>query len=321
MTLNYAGQGAPYPYDYISTANAITNPSTIHAEDVTLTRFFERYLLQRALSQFKWEMPDHWEQGYALYCLYCWGYFCVINTDKFGVIPQGCTLKGYNVMYGPRAVSIANPLLKTIKDPVIGKDTEIVRLQPDYGGIWDLVSYYAQMMSMTASAAGSNTIASKLAYVFGAKNKNTAESFKGMLDKILSGEPAVFVDKQLLDEDGKPTWHLFTTDLKSNYIAPELLEQLSAWERRFDTEVGIPHTNTEKKERLITGEINSNFYTSYTRVALWLDTLKKSCKKVNKMFGENTISVDWRVDPEGYVGIMEGEDDGKRRSNKPTGSV
>ena len=165
MDLNSPGCNAPYSYNYMNTLTSIQNPSTMHTSDVGLTWFFARYLLQRAMSQFKWEMPETWEKYYALSCLYCWGYFAVVNTDKFGVIPQGCSLKGYNVMYAPTNAVIANPLLNGIKEPLIGRECALIRLQPDYGGIWDLVSFYADMMSMTAATAGSNIMASKRAYL------------------------------------------------------------------------------------------------------------------------------------------------------------
>lgn len=297
MTLNSAGVGAPYSFDYMNTVTSIQNPSTMHASDVGLTRFFERYLLQRAMSTFKWEMPPTWEKNYTLSCLYCWGYFAIVNTDKFGVIPQGCGLKGYNVMYAPTEAVITNPLLRGILTPKIGTQCALIKLQPDYGGVWDLVSFYAEMMSMTAATAGSNIMASKLAYLLFVGNKAAEQSYKKIFDDILSGKPASVVDKSLLNDDGKPSYQLFTNNLRANYIAHDLLEDLHEWERRFDTEIGIPHTNTDKKERLISGEVNSNITESRTRVEMWLETLQDGCEIANKLFGD-IIHVDWRVSPD-----------------------
>lgn len=308
MSLSTIGNGLPVSFEYMDAYNSIQNPSTLHASDTGLSRFFQRHLLQRAISQFKWKMPDYWAENYVLYCVYCWGYISVINTNKFGIIPQGCSLKGYNVMYQPRQAVISNPLLRGIVEPVIGKECEIIRLQPDYAGVWDLVSFYADMMALTAATAGSNIVASKLAYIYGSQNKAFSESFKKVFDEIASGQPAIVIDKQLLDENGRPTWFTFSNNLRSNYIAGDLLEDLKKWEKMFDTEIGIPVTNTEKKERLVSGEVNSNMLESYTRVELWLDTLKKCCDKVNAMFGD-IISVDWRIDPKEMVqGDVEGSD-------------
>lgn len=310
--MNYPGQGMPVMYDYKNIYNAMRNPSTMHASDTGLSRFFQRYLLQRAISQFKWSMPETWEENYFLYCLYCWGFIAVVKTDKFGVIPQGCSLKGYNVMYAPTNCVIANPLLRGILEPKIGTQCSLIRLQPDYGGVWDLVSTYADLMAMTLSTAGSNIMSSKLAYMFVSDNKSMIESMKSMYDKVASGEPAVFIDKNMVDEaTGKPRYFTFANNLKANYIASELLEDLKEWERRFDTELGIPHTNSDKKERLVTGEVNSNITESFTRVELWLEELKKGCDMTNNLFGD-ILHVDWRINP---YDVMEMNNNGNKDSD------
>lgn len=290
------GTGAPVFYDHANAYTSFRNPSTQHATDTGLSRFFQRYLLQRAISQFKWRMPGKWAENYFLYCVYCWGFISVIDSKKFGVIPQGCSLEGYGVMYQPTNVVISNPLLGATIHPRINRDCALIRLQPDYGGIYDLVTTYADLMAMTLQTAGTNIEASKLAYLFFAANKSGAETFKSMWDSIASGEPAVVVDKQLLDEQGKPKWLPFTNSLSSNYIAGDLLNDLREWERRFDTEIGIPHTNTDKKERLVSGEVNANAVESFSRVEMWLETLQKDCAKASSMFGID-LYPEWRINP------------------------
>ena len=80
------GQGAPFLYDYINVANSVISPSTVHCKNTGLQRYFARYLIQKAISVFKWKMPESWAQNYVLYSLYTWGYVAIVNTDKFGVI-------------------------------------------------------------------------------------------------------------------------------------------------------------------------------------------------------------------------------------------
>ena len=67
-------------------------------------------------------------------------------------------------------------------------------------------------------------------------------------------------------------------------------------EQQFDTDIGIPNANTDKRERLITDEVNANNVETATRCELWLEELKKGCEKVKTMFDVD-ISVDWRVKP------------------------
>ena len=68
----------------------------------------------------------------------------------------------------------------------------------------------------------------------------------------------------------------------------------------FDTEVGIPNSNTEKRERMITDEVNANNVETITKCELWLEELKKSCERTKAMFGID-ISVDWRHKPEELI--------------------
>ena len=285
----------PFYYDYKNARNSTVNPSTVHVRDTGLQRYFARYLLQKTISVFKWDMPKTWSKNYLLYTLYCWGYVAVINTDKFGVIPQQCTLGGFDVFYQPKFATVANPLLRGILNPVIGKQCELLRLQPDYGGVMDIVNFYADMLALSAETASTNLLNSKLAYVFASNGKAGAESFKKLYDQIASGEPAAYIDKTLYRDDGTPTWNFFNQNLKETYIAGDILNDMRLWEMKFDNEIGIPTTNTTKKERLITDEANSAIEESRTKAQLWLDELQESCRKINNMFGIR-LWVDWRED-------------------------
>lgn len=304
----------PFYYDYINASTAQYNPNTVHVSNTSLAYFFKRYLLQKAISVFKWEMPATWQENYFLYVLYSIGYISVIYTDKFGVIPQHCGLYGRGVMYQPTNAIIANPLLKGDLRPVIGQSCEIVRLQPDYGGILDVVSFYGDMMAICASGAAMNTNNSKLAYAFAVSNKAAAESFKKMYDKIESGDPAAFYDKSLLDEQGKPAWTVFQQNLRQNYIAGDMLLDLQKWEDQFCTAVGIPNSDTAIKERTTSFDVAGHNVETACRTDMWLEQLKKDCDKVNALFGEymdKSLKVDWRYPPDvdGDNDRMEGVSD------------
>lgn len=291
--------GAPYYYNYINAETSQVTPSTVHVKDSGLCRYFTKYLLQKAMSVFEWNLPETWNKDYFLYVLYCWGYVAVVNTDKFGVIPQGCGLKGYDVFYAPTHAVIANPLLSGILEPRIGTQCELLKLQPDFSGILDLVGHYAEQMALASQSVSVNLLNSKLSYVFTAKTKALAESLKKMYDQIASGEPAVVIDSRLKNAaDGEETWKAFEQNVGGNYIVTNLLADLRKIEAMFDTEIGIPNANTDKRERLIQDEVNANNIETYSKCAMWLENLQEACQKVNRMFGLS-ISVDWRDIPMG----------------------
>lgn len=287
----------PVMYDYVNAYNGTLSPSTLHCTDVGLTRFFQKYLLQKAMSVFKWELPQNWDKDFFLYGLYCFGHMAVINTDKFGVIPQFCGLSGYNVFYKPSNAVISNPLLKGFLTPTIDEQCTVFKLNADYSGIWDIVAYYADLMAISAQTAGINMVNSKLSYVFFAKDKSSAESYKKMMDKILSGEPIAVVDKHLYSENGSKAWEMFSQNLKNNYLVSDILADMQKYENMFCTAVGLPNANTEKRERMIVDEVNANNIETDSNAEMWLERLQITAAKTRELFNVN-VFVDWRNKPE-----------------------
>ena len=292
--------GVPYDYDYINATTAPVTPSTVHVRGSGLSRFFQRYLLQKAISVYKWKIPENWDRDYFLYTLYLKGFAAIFYSDKYGVIPQQCTLTGRDIFYRPSNVLIANPLLPEIRQLKINTECVLFKLQPDYGSVTDIIGYYADNMALAAQAAGVNIINSHLAYTFVSGSKTAAEAFKKLYDQIASGEPAAFYDKEYKnDNDGETPWETFTQNIGQNFIAPDLYETLHYLELRFDTDLGIPNANTDKRERLVTDEVNSNNVETLSKSALWLESLQDSARRANNMFynGTEEIAVNWRFSP------------------------
>ena len=65
----------------------------------------------------------------------------------------------------------------------------------------------------------------------------------------------------------------------------DLLSDLIKIRNMFCTEIGIPNANTEKRERLITDEVNSNNAETSSIVSLWLTTMREDIERVNALFG------------------------------------
>lgn len=287
----------PFDYQTLNYYNASRSPSTVHVKNTRLRRFFRKYLFQKAISVFKWNIPENWDKDYFLYTLYGMGYIAVINTDQYGVICQGGALGGYNLYYRPSYIIITNPLIRGTITANLGRDCALIKLQPDYSGIMDIVGYYADQMALASESLGINLLNVKSGTVFGAESKAMAESYKKMYDTLSDGDPAVVIDKKLLDDQGKPTWFPFTQHIKESYVVSDILSDMRKIEAMFDTEIGIPNANTDKRERLITDEVNANNTETASRCELWLDSLRTGIDKANEMYKIN-MSVDWRVKPE-----------------------
>ena len=286
----------PKSYEFENLYNSMRSPSTVHCRNTALVEFYTRYLLQKVISVFEFSgLPETWADNYFKYVLFGEGVIAVINTDRYGVICQNCGLSGYNVFYQPTTVIVANPLLPGLREFTVGENCQIIKLQPNYSGVMDLVTTYADLMALALETTGANLLNSKLSYVFFADNKTAAESFKKLYDKLASGEPMAVIDKNLLKEDGSVAWQMFTQNVGANYVTGELLNDMKTIEDQFNTIVGIPNANTQKRERMITDEVNRNNVDTQSRVNLWLETMQKDIDKVNAMFGLN-IAVKYRFD-------------------------
>lgn len=287
-----------FSYDFINRYNSRIMPSTSHTQDNETAWYFRRYLLQKILSVYEFKgIPETWSKDYFLYTLFLWGFVAVIKTDKFGVIPQHCSLFGYDVFYRPTNARIANPLLRGNLEPEIGIDCELVKLQPDYGSCWDIIAYYADLLSLCTESLNVNLVNSKLAYVFACQDKTTAESFKKMYDKINEGDPAVFADKKLFDDNGDPLWTTFQNNLKQNYVAGDMLNDMLKIDARFCTDIGIPNVNMAKKSGVTDNEVEANNIDTKSKASLWLETMSEGLEKVNKMF-DLDLSVKFRFKEE-----------------------
>lgn len=288
--------GIPAIVNYVQTARASQLDLQAPPRDGLVFQY-SRYLLQKAISRFVWTMPAPWNRAYFLYVLYCFGRLAIVNTDKFGVIPQACGLMGYNVFYQPTNAIISNPLLTGILEPRIDRECVVLKLQPDYGGIMDLVSMYANLLAECVLAADVNLVNSKTAFGFFTDKKNVADAVKKAYDEAVNGQPLIVTDKSLAGVDGKNGLESFFRDVKQSYILTDLLSDMRKIEAMYDTDIGIPNANTDKRERLITDEVNANNFETYSKCALWLEELQGECAKARDMFGID-LSVTWRNPPD-----------------------
>ena len=283
----------PFFYDYSNVLTTNTNPSTVHVRNNKTFEYFKRYLLKRAISVFDFKLPKLWNANYFLYTLFVNGFISVLNVEPYGVICQQCGLMGYNLYYNPTQITVSNPNITGIINRTIGSDCAVIQLQPDYAGVMDIVEYFSAKLALLSEALDMNMLNSKLAYLFYATNKREAESFKKLFDNVMSGEPAVIVDTALKPDDGEII-KAFANNLKQNYIAPDMLTDMRTLLNEFDSMVGLPNANTQKRERMITDEVQANDIETKSLSALWLETVKMGMDVANAIFPGLDLNVDWR---------------------------
>lgn len=314
----------PLNYEQINITSGTHLPNTVKSYNNRTFAFWERALFQRACSTLIITMPEEWKKNKDLlyWCLFRYGFCCCGKDNDFGVGKwfNPCSLKGFDFYYRPTTAIVCNPYLKdeTGKEAdasfTIGEDVELLKLTPDYMGIWDVIYYYAGKLAVADVAINSAIINSKFAFMIGGKNKAANEVMKKMFDKINQGEPAVFFDAKLANDgmDKEEPWQFLDRKVKESYIVTDLLRDFQTILNNFDTEVGIPTIPYEKKERMVTSEAESRQIDATSRSVIWYDTLKQSFDIANKFmdFGSDGLKVELRYDlikQEGGAADGEGE--------------
>lgn len=283
----------PLNYNQINNIEGHLQPSMLKYCNSVTFAYWQRSLFQRAISTINFKrLPENWESSvrdFFYWCIFAYGYVGVFDSDEFGLSFQPGGLYGFDFYYQPTEFIVANPKLS--KRFKIHEETEIIKLTPDYRGIWDIICYYAMLLSALDSGINSSIVNNKFAFLMGAKNKAAAESLKKIFDKIASGDPAVIFDNNLLPLDPQskeePWSFLDRPNLKQSYLTTDQLMDRQTLLSAFDAEIGIRSLPYNKKERLVTAEAESHEQDSTARLMVWKNTLDSSLKLVNNMFNTN----------------------------------
>lgn len=285
----------PLNYHNINVGAGTYNPSPVKAYNNRTFGYWVRALFQRATSVIDFELPDTWQgniKDFFLYCLYKYGYVAVFNYDDVGIVFQPCTLSGYNFYYQPTDAIISNP--KYQDTLIIGESCELIKLTPDYVGIWDVIEYYAERFSQLDNAINMSLINCKTPYILGAKNKTASSALKKILDKVNDGEPAVVFDEKLMNDPNSKDTPFQLLELLRNpkeaYLTTDQLMDFRTILDNFDSEIGIPALPYQKKERLVSDEATMRAYDGSARSLTWFNTLTSSIIEVKKLYPEIVLN-------------------------------
>lgn len=292
----------PLNYDQINTIEGSYQPSTVKYRNNKAFEFWTRSLFQRACSVIESELPENWTgsvKDFLYYCLFRFGYVPVWYSPEYGYTFQPANLKGYNWYYQPVSVLVANPLLKETLEMQIGTECDILKLTPDYRGIWDVISYYAEKLAMLDNAINMSLINNKFAFILGARNKVAGQALKKMLDLVNKGEPAVIYDMKLLNDQtdkAEPFQVWERSNLKNSYLTTDQLKDFQTIINNFDAEVGIPTIPYEKKERMVASEADSRQIDSQSRATIWLESLNSSADAIKALYPDIKLSFKLRYE-------------------------
>ena len=285
----------PFSYTDINLIAGHVKPSTQKPYNNATYAYWARALFERASYAIDITLPEMWKnhlKGLFYYWLYSRGFLGIFRNDEMGmgVVFQIGTLRGRDYYYQPREFLVTNPYDTKNNSRVleIGKDCAIIKISPDFMGIWDIIDFYARKLSDLSLSVDMSIINTRLAKIMIGRNKASAEALKKVLDKINNGEPAVIVDEKLLDDrtDKASPFQEFGIDhLKENYITNLQWDDLRKILSDFESEIGIP--TYDKKERLVSYEAEMKTVECVPRVTVWVETLNSCFKTANELFGLN----------------------------------
>lgn len=281
-------------------------PSSVKAYNNETFAYWQRSLMQRIISRLDLTIPESWEgstRDFLIYCLLCTGYVFVSESDKLGYWFQPCTLKGFDLYYQPTSVLISNPSANNygIKSEYkLHEEGELLKFQPDYRGVFDIISYYAEKLASLDVAINTGIINSKIPFIIAGKNKATVEALKKIMDKINRGEPAVYTDKVLINEehsDETPWQHIELQKARDNYMVSQQLVDFQTILNSFDAEIGITTVPYQKAERMVSSEASSRNNDSQARLITAIECMQSSIKEIKILYPD--IKLDIKIRKEG----------------------
>lgn len=268
----------PYGYDDLKRQFFAEKPRDVDGIANQSAYYFSRKLLRQVFGRFDFTLPDNWPLDYFLTTLFINGEICITDTEA-GVIPLRCGHSGINMYNEPTHCIIANPVLGEMRKE-IGTECALVRINWNYSGIMDIVNRYAALLAMCDSSLAVTLMNSKVAFIGMASSKAQANTMKKMYDMISMGQPAVFVNGDAVNQE-----NFFFNNVRQNFVGQEIMQVKRMITNDFLTEIGINNANLEKRERLVTDEVNANDEEIGNNVQHWLDNIKEGFKQANTLFG------------------------------------
>lgn len=251
-------------------------------KNINFTRIYDYYKML-ALNMFTWEnLPQTMNSRYIENALYENG-LCLVNNDtNMGLISVPCNYGADMNINGESTEVITSGYnyIKTInyinnKDCVLIRNNDLAKATRDY------IANYAERMLEVEMCIRANINQQKFPWFINATEK-TKKSLEIIFDKVENFEPFILANKEIGLGDNA----LEVLTMPTPYVADKLNEYKYELEREILTFLSL-NNNFEKKERLLTDEINSNNDFISTNAMLMYKNRLQACEEINKKFGLN----------------------------------
>ena len=258
------------------------NKHEIDAFKVKNYRRIYDYYKMLALNMFTWEnLPETMDSRYIENALYEHG-LCLVNDDKdLGLISVPCSY-GANMNINGESTEVITSgynYVKTVKyinndNCVLIRNNDLAKATRDY------IANYAERMLEVEMCIRANINQQKFPWFINATEK-TKKSLQLIFDKVENFEPFILANREIMGEAP-----LEVLTMSTPYVADKLNSYKYELEREILSFLSL-NNNFEKKERLLTDEVNSNNDFIHTNAMLMYKVRLQACEQINKKFGLN----------------------------------
>jgi hypothetical protein len=261
--------------------------------DEMLYKHYYNRLKSIALSMFEWKnLPTSIDSRFLELQLFSKG-CCLFSYDEIAecyVITTG-QLSGTYDIYNNSTKRIAIASNGYYRNGLTKADSVIIynnflreSTSPD-------MEIFAYRLWECQRSINSNIMNQKFPYVI-LTTKAQELTAKNLFKKVQNNEPVVFADKSVFEEN---QFTLVPTQVP--YVADKLrIERHDIWDEAMSF-LGIENSNTDKKERLVSSEVNGNAGSIESQRNSLLSARKQACEMINNIWGLDT-TVTYRSDLE-----------------------
>lgn len=270
--------------------------------DLTYVDYLERFK-KVALSMIEWvNLPPSMNSLWLEKCLYYNGMASLLFDENYGFINTKCASNGQLNIYGlPTSLNCysfkyhqSRKLYTGLKNEEAQKTNAIlVRNNWECIPTAGTMELFAWRLYNAERTSDINIIAQKTPVLL-LVDENQRLMMENLYSQYDGNKPYIFGDKNQLSEN---IIRAIKTD--APYVADKLMQyKKEIWNEAL-TFLGINNIMTEKKERLVTDEANSNNELINLNLQSFLAPRQEACKQFNALFGlsgNNEISVRVRSD-------------------------
>lgn len=247
-------------------------------------RFWYDLLWNKAISLFEYEgLPESVNRDYLETILMSRGNAVWIKDNDGLLRALYGAAYGFDCYMFPTTTEIANPVLGDLRG-TFHVDAVWMRNNIYALPIQDKIFEYSMQLAQLDTNLKVNLDNLKTATVFNVENDKQALQIKDIYKRIVSGEPGIIVSDNL-DLLSENKFEVFSNNIQ--YLGTQFLADRRTIINDFLTLFGINNISLEKKERLITGEVDSNDQELEINKYYWLKPRQDAIAEVNKIFGTN----------------------------------